>query len=80
MLSFALEVAQKTDGYFDPTIGKRLRDLGYGNQDTEVHANSNIFEAILTDTLPQDVGNYTNIILRNENEVILEKDVELEFG
>lgn len=27
MLLFALEVAQKTDGYFDPTIGKRLRDL-----------------------------------------------------
>lgn len=27
MLSFALEVAQKTDGYFDPTVGKCLRDL-----------------------------------------------------
>ncbi len=31
MLSYALEVAKKTDGYFDPTIGKRLTELGYGN-------------------------------------------------
>jgi hypothetical protein len=25
-----LELATKTDGYFDPTVGKRLTELGYG--------------------------------------------------
>ncbi len=30
MLSFALEVAERTDGYFDPTIAGRLSSLGYG--------------------------------------------------
>lgn len=34
MLLYALEVAKKTDGYFDPTIGKRLTELGYGNKKT----------------------------------------------
>lgn len=32
MLQYALEVAQRTDGYFDPTAGKRLTELGYGAQ------------------------------------------------
>ena len=81
MLSFALEVARKTDGYFDPTIGKRLRNLGYGNQDTEVHMNENIFEEIFTETLHKEVGNYTDIVLGDMgNEVFLRKDIELEFG
>lgn len=30
MLSFALDMAHKTDGYFDPTVGKKLTELGYG--------------------------------------------------
>jgi thiamine biosynthesis lipoprotein ApbE len=30
MLSFALETAERTDGYFDPTIAGRLSSLGYG--------------------------------------------------
>jgi FAD:protein FMN transferase len=30
MLSFALETARETDGYFDPTIAGRLSSLGYG--------------------------------------------------
>ena len=30
MLSFAIALARKTDGYFDPTVGKRLTELGYG--------------------------------------------------
>lgn len=32
MLSYALDIARKTDGYFDPTVGKRLTELGYGNK------------------------------------------------
>ena len=30
MLSFMLDIARATDGYFDPTVGKRLTELGYG--------------------------------------------------
>jgi thiamine biosynthesis lipoprotein ApbE len=30
MLSYMLGLAMKTDGYFDPTVGKRLTELGYG--------------------------------------------------
>jgi thiamine biosynthesis lipoprotein ApbE len=29
MLLCALDIASKTDGYFDPTVGKRLTELGY---------------------------------------------------
>ena len=29
MLLYTLEVACKTDGYFDPTVGNRLTELGY---------------------------------------------------
>lgn len=29
MLMFALDMARKTDGYFDPTVGKKLTELGY---------------------------------------------------
>lgn len=32
MLTYMLEVARKTDGYFDPTVGKRLTELGYGKK------------------------------------------------
>lgn len=31
MLTMMLDVAKYTDGYFDPTVGKRLTELGYGN-------------------------------------------------
>ena len=27
MLEFILDISQKTDGYFDPTVGKRLTEL-----------------------------------------------------
>jgi thiamine biosynthesis lipoprotein ApbE len=30
MLDFMLALSKKTDGYFDPTVGKRLTELGYG--------------------------------------------------
>jgi thiamine biosynthesis lipoprotein ApbE len=29
MLEFMLSVSRQTDGYFDPTVGKRLTELGY---------------------------------------------------
>ena len=32
MLLFSLDLAKKTDGYFDPTVGKRLSELGYGRK------------------------------------------------
>jgi thiamine biosynthesis lipoprotein ApbE len=35
MLEFMLDVARETDGYFDPTVGKRLTELGYGNTQIE---------------------------------------------
>ncbi|GAB0174342.1 MAG: FAD:protein FMN transferase [Candidatus Altimarinota bacterium] len=30
MLTYALDVSKRTGGYFDPTVGKRLSELGYG--------------------------------------------------
>ena len=33
MIFFMQKIARETDGYFDPTIGKRLSELGYGNSD-----------------------------------------------
>lgn len=33
MLDVALEIAEISDGYFDPTIGSTLSDLGYGRSD-----------------------------------------------
>ena len=33
MIFFMQKIARETDGYFDPTIGKRLTELGYGNSD-----------------------------------------------
>ncbi len=38
MIIFALDLAHKTRGYFDPTVGKRLTELGYGNPATRVQA------------------------------------------
>jgi thiamine biosynthesis lipoprotein ApbE len=32
MLTYMLDIARRTDGYFDPTIGKRLTELGYGRK------------------------------------------------
>jgi thiamine biosynthesis lipoprotein ApbE len=36
MLEYMLEVARETDGYFDPTVGKRLMELGYGNRELQI--------------------------------------------
>jgi thiamine biosynthesis lipoprotein ApbE len=32
MLTYMLTVSANTDGYFDPTVGKRLTELGYGKR------------------------------------------------
>ena len=32
MLGYMLSVSANTDGYFDPTVGKRLTELGYGKR------------------------------------------------
>lgn len=36
MLAYMLDVSRQTDGYFDPTVGKRLTELGYGNSELQV--------------------------------------------
>jgi FAD:protein FMN transferase len=38
MLFHMLEIAQMTDGYFDPTVGKRLTELGYGNRELQIES------------------------------------------
>jgi thiamine biosynthesis lipoprotein ApbE len=30
MLEYMLDLARTSEGYFDPTVGKRLVELGYG--------------------------------------------------
>ncbi len=87
MLTYMLEVARKTDGYFDPTVGKRLTELGYGKTLRESN-----FSVISTwgDILPW--GNKQDFsYIRNDgkwdyrdieivwDEVILHWDILLEF-
>ncbi len=38
MLEYMLAVSRHTDGYFDPTVGKRLTELGYGNNQLQVES------------------------------------------
>jgi FAD:protein FMN transferase len=38
MLQYMLQVARDTDWYFDPTVGKRLTELWYGNRKLEVES------------------------------------------
>ncbi len=61
MFSYSLELAAKTDGYFDPTVGKRLRALGYGNPETAIRTSENIFEDILSEG--NDDGDYRDVII-----------------
>ncbi len=69
ILSFALNLAKISDGYFDPTIGKKLSELGYGNTKLEPS----------TGNYKKENGDYRDIEMRWE-EVILHGDVLLEFG
>lgn len=65
MLEFALELAQRTDGIFDPVIGARLTQLGYGSRETVMYSRKQ--------------GNYRDIHL-SESMVELRNGVCLEFG
>ncbi len=79
MLICALDVAHATDGYFDPTVGKRLRELGYGNPDTAVSLSENVFDDIFGSSNSTEQGDYHDILV-DDMKVVLEKKVELEFG
>ncbi len=71
MIEYALIVAQSTNGYFDPTIGKRLTELGYGRQwimNNEQWA-----------MLGKWFWNYKDIEIAWDS-VILQGNIELEFG
>ena len=69
MLEFSLTLAKNTDGYFDPTVSKRLTELGYGR---ELAQHSLTSDRVLT----QD---YRDIEILGDD-VILHGDIELEFG
>ncbi len=47
MIVFALDLAKRTDGYFDPTVGKRLTELGYGNRHIMQRDEVSLFESML---------------------------------
>jgi thiamine biosynthesis lipoprotein len=68
MLSKMLEIARKTDGYFDPTIGKRLTELGYGKMELQIDKISSSWH-----------GDYRDIEIVGDR-VILHSNTELEFG
>ena len=36
MLDHMLDIARRTLGYFDPTVGKQLTELGYGNPKLQI--------------------------------------------
>lgn len=69
MLSFALDLARNTDGYFDPTVGKRLTELGYWNSRLSIQ----------DPKWEIGYGNYRDIQIIWD-EVILHGDIFLEFG
>lgn len=69
MLNKMLEIARNTNGYFDPTIWKRLTELWYGNKNIW-------FDIRGTDS---EYGSYKDIEL-HWDQVLLHKNIELEFG
>lgn len=71
MIEYALNVAKNTNGYFDPTIGKRLTELGYGNIKISVFSERSLKK--------EWFGDYRDIEIVWD-EVILHGDIELEFG
>ncbi len=66
MLSYMLDLAMKTDWYFDPTVWKRLTELGYGK-----NSGYNFWE--------RRFGDYRDIEMIGD-EVLLHGDILLEFG
>ncbi len=69
MLTSMLRIAHGTHGYFDPTIGKRLTELGYGDPTISTQYSH----------LKKEHGNYRDIQIDGDR-VILHGDIELEFG
>jgi thiamine biosynthesis lipoprotein len=68
MLIKMLEIARNTDGYFDPTIWKKLTELWYGNPKTHLKSH-----------MDMEYGSYKDIEIQG-NEIFLHKNIELEFG
>lgn len=68
MLVTMLEIAKNTDGYFDPTVWKRLTELGYGKKELQTKEVSNSW-----------CGDYKDIELIWDR-VMLHSNIELEFG
>lgn len=68
MLTYMLDIAERTHGYFDPTIGKRLTELGYGKKLEQQSDMSN-----------QKRGDYRDIEIKWDG-VMLHGDILLEFG
>jgi FAD:protein FMN transferase len=69
MLECMLDISRNTQGYFDPTVGKRLTELGYWDPRLQ----------ILDSRKRQGIGDYRDIEIEWE-EVILHGDIMLEFG
>ncbi len=73
MLEISLQIAQKSDWYFDPTIWKRLTELGYGNPETVCEV-----KKIEKNDIENLSWNYKDIEIAWER-VILHGDIALEF-
>ncbi|MBC7503479.1 FAD:protein FMN transferase [Candidatus Gracilibacteria bacterium] len=69
IIEFMLDLSEKSDGYFDPTVGKRLTELGYGNQKIKS-------EPIIE---KKGYGDYRDIEISGDS-IILHGDIFLEFG
>ena len=82
MIIFALDLAKRSDGYFDPTVGKRLTELGYGNRYIIERDETSLFESILRENrvgIPYIRSwDYRDIHIEWDR-IELTKDVELEF-
>lgn len=70
MLRIMRKIAHESDGYFDPTIGKRLTELGYGNQ--EIFFSAEKFNHRSFDDIFSFDKNFSKIFISGE--------YELEFG
>lgn len=68
MLDCMQKMARESQGFFDPTVGKRLTELGYGNQ--EIFFSPEKFNH----------RNFDEIISFDVKNIELHGDFELEFG
>lgn len=73
-VSFAYEIAELTQGIFDPTVGKQMEDLGF-NRHYLTRQN------ILTPLIDSSPVSYKNIIMdREQKTLLLEKPLILDLG